>query len=104
MTTPLKFFIMSDYILEAWRVKDEHFIQGTALAKLMGDLRTGELELALIKRFGAEFRGIIDDFKKRFKALPSPDDLIWIAGVHASKDPRKIAQEIAKTLEMKVRK
>jgi predicted AlkP superfamily phosphohydrolase/phosphomutase len=95
MNNPLKFFIMSDYILEAWRVRDEHFIQGTALKKIMGDLRSNELELALIQKFGRDFRSIIDDFKKRFKALPTPDDLIWIAGVYNKKDPRLIAQELA---------
>lgn len=98
MNKPLTFFIMSKYILEAWRVSDEHIIQGTALAKIMGKLRNNELELALISRFGKDFRDIIEDFKRRFKKLPTPDDLIWIAGVHANKDPRIIATEIAERL------
>jgi len=89
---------MSEYFLAEYRTRDEHLIQGTALSKLMGDMRTGDLELALIDHFGEEFRSTIDDFKKRYKALPTPDDLIWIAGVHANKDPRKIAKEIAKRL------
>lgn len=92
------FFEMTNSMLDEWRTRDEHIIQGTALAKIMGDLRTGDLELALIARFGQDFRAIINDFKRRFKTLPTPDDLIWIAGVHARKDPRIIAKELAKQL------
>ncbi len=90
---------MTKYILDKWRIRDEHIIQGTALAKIMGDLKTSELELSLINQFGKEFRSIINDFKKRFKSLPTSEDLIWIAGVHAKKDPRIIAKEMAKILE-----
>lgn len=89
------FFEMVDKFLDEWRTRDEHFIQGTAFAKLMSNMRTTELELALIARFGAEFRDIINDFKYRYKSLPSSDDLIWIAGVHAGKDPRDIVKDIA---------
>lgn len=89
------FFEMANKILDEWRTRDEHFIQGTAFAKLMGGMRSNELELALIQKFGADFRSIINDFKARYKALPSPDDLIWIAGVHAGKDPREIVKDLA---------
>lgn len=98
MAEQFLFFEMSSKILDEWRVRDEHIIQGTALAKLMGDLRSNELELALIDQFGREFRDIINDFKARFKKLPSPDDLIWIAGVHAGKDPKDIAKKMAKKI------
>jgi hypothetical protein len=97
----LMFLEMSEFVLDEWRVRDEHIVQGTALAKMMGDLRSDKLELLLIKRFGKEFRDIINDFKVRFKKLPSPDDFIWIAGVHAKKDPRIIVKELAKSLEKK---
>lgn len=86
---------MADKIIAEWRTSDEHIIQGTAFAKLMGNLRTADLELALIDKFGAEFRGIINDFKHRYRSLPSADDLIWIAGVHAGKDPRDIVKDIS---------
>lgn len=89
---------MSDVLLEAWRVRDEHHVQGKALSKLMGNMRTSELELALISHFGKEFRAIINDFKKRFKKLPTPDDLIWVAGLHANKDPREIVKDLARKL------
>lgn len=92
------FFKRSDMILEAWRVRDEHIVQGSALAKLMGDMRSSDLELALISHFGKEFRSIINDFKSRFKRLPTPDDLIWVAGVHANRDPLEIARDLAKRL------
>lgn len=95
MDKEIIFFEMADKILDEWRTRDEHFIQGTAFAKLMGGLRSADLELALIDKFGAEFRDIINDFKHRYKSLPSPDDLIWIAGVHAGKDPREIVKELA---------
>lgn len=101
MKKSLRFFEMSESILDEWRTRDEHIVQGTALAKLMGDLRSGDLELALIERFGRDFRNIIEDFKKRYKSIPSPDDLIWIAGVHAQKDPRIIAKDLAKQLGKK---
>ena len=91
---------MADKIIYEWRTRDEHFIQGTAFAKLMGGLRFADLELAFFGKFGAEVRDIRNDFKRRYKSLPSPDDLIWIAGVHAGKDPREIVKELA----VKIRK
>lgn len=92
------FFKFSNFLLKEYRVKDEHFIQGKALRRLMGKKKNIELELALIKKFGADFREIIEDFKKRFKKLPTTDDLLWIAGVHANKDPFDIAKDIIKSL------
>lgn len=91
----MKLFEMTNKILlNQWRVRDEHIVQGNALFKLMGDIRSNELEIALINHFGKEFRTILDEFKSKFKSLPSPDDLIWIAGVHAGKDPREIVKDI----------
>lgn len=97
------FFAMSDFILEAYKVRDEIFIQGRAMSKLMGDMRSNELEMRLIKQFGREFRGIINDFKKRYKKLPTPDDLIWIAGVHARRDPRDIVKDIAAQIRQEIK-
>lgn len=98
------FFSMSDFILEAYRTRDEMFIQGKAMMKLMGSLRTPELETLLINQFGSDFRGIINDFKKHYKKLPTPDDLIWIAGVHANKDPRLIVKQLAAQIKPKDKK
>lgn len=73
-------------------VRDEIINQGRALSILAGGDK--KLVMELINVFGAEFRKTITDFKILFKKTPTPDQLIWIAGVHFNKDPKIIVQDI----------
>jgi len=73
-------------------VKDEIINQGVALARLAGGNKA--LELEVIKFFGKEFRKTINEFKALFRGTPTPDQLIWIAGIHFNKDPMVIAREL----------
>ena len=91
------FFALTETMVAKYSVKDEIRNQGIALKLLAQGNK--KLELALIALYGAEFRKIINQFKKQFKALPTPDDLIWVAGVHTVKDPRKVAKELAKGMK-----
>lgn len=74
--------------------KDEIWNQMYAFKDLMGKKGGFKLEKALIDLYGAEFRKIIDEFKKLNKGTPTADQLIWIAGVHTKKDPREVANKI----------
>ena len=80
-----------------YSVKDEIRNQGEALKILAQGNK--KLELALISLYGAEFRKIINQFKQQYKSLPTPDDLIWVAGVHTGKDPRKVAKDLMKGIK-----
>ena len=88
------FFALSETMAATYSVKDEIRNQGKALKMLAQGNK--KLELVLIGLYGAEFRKIINQFKKNYKSLPTPDDLIWVAGVHTGKDPKKVAKELAK--------
>jgi len=81
------------------RSANQMFIQGKAL-KMLGT-ENSDVLLKLIDVYGEVFRKIIDDFEDRLGRLPTPDDLIWLAGVHTGKDPRKVAQKIMKELGVK---
>lgn len=76
---------------------NQMFIQGKALKMLAKD--RNDVILKLIDIYGAEFRNIINQFQDRMGRLPSPDDLIWVAGVHTGEDPRKVAHKIMKELD-----
>lgn len=78
------------------RCANQNFIQGKALQLLAGD--NPNLILKLIDIYGHEFRKIIDEFECRLGKLPSANDLIWIAGVHTGKDPRKVAKELEREI------
>lgn len=91
------FFALVEAHVQKYSVKDEIRNQGEALKMLARGNK--QLELALIALYGAEFRKIINQFKKKYKALPSPDDLIWVAGIHTGKDPRKVAKELEKGIK-----
>jgi hypothetical protein len=79
------------------RAANQMFIQAKAL-KMLGTENT-EVILALIKLYGAEFRKTIEEFEERLGILPTPDDLIWLAGVHTGKDPRMVAKKLIQELE-----
>lgn len=73
------------------------FIQGKALSMLAKD--RNDVILKLIEIYGKEFRNIINQFQDRMGKLPTPDDLIWVAGVHTGKNPRDVAKRIMQELD-----
>lgn len=81
-------------------IKDEILNQAKALQKLIGDVKNSTLERALINIYGSEFRRIINEFKDMMRGTPSPDDLIWIAGVHTKEDPRMVANRLKMELRL----
>lgn len=67
--------------------KKENIEQAKALAIISSKTHKDVLEL--ITEFGAEFRAIINDFEAEFGAVPTANDLIYIASVHANRDITK---------------
>lgn len=63
---------------ESW----ETTCQGEAFAMVHGYFKN---ELATIWAYGALFRGIVEDYKKRNKR-PTPDDIIWLASEKLERD------------------
>jgi len=53
----------------------------------------------LISIFGADFRQILDGYNVKFHRPPTADELIWIAGEHAHRDPRDIVDEIRRDIK-----
>ena len=57
--------------------------QAEALSMMHGNV------LDLIHEHGAEFRSVIDDFTKIHMRVPTANELVWIASVHAGRDLRR---------------
>lgn len=76
-----------------------NIIQAKAFRKLGGD--KNDVIMELIKKYGSEFRSIIDEFEQVLGRIPSADDLIWVAGVHTKQDPRQVVKQIINNLSKK---
>lgn len=69
--------------------------------KALDRLAHGDSKLinVLVFKFGEMFRNTIEEYKVEFGRVPNDDELIWIAGVHAGKDPREIVAEIEREIK-----
>ena len=70
--------------------------QANALSELAGG--DDKLVVKLIEYFGEDFRRIINEYEEEFGSVPTPDQVIWISGVHMDEDPRTIAERLKKAM------
>lgn len=61
-------------------MEQEIIEQGRAFAMMHGDI------MKHIDTYAAEFREIVESFKKKFGRPPMAEDLLWIASEHAGRD------------------
>ena len=71
--------------------KKENTSQAKAI-ELLNPERLEWLSLRIIDMFGAEWRGIIEDYREEFGEVPNAADLLYILGEHLNEDPRKVIE------------